>query len=78
MIPLEQTEAATATDKTIHKSTFRSVTTTLIISNEETRDIIKIVKSFEEPGLLIKHVSETIKIKQNNTKEDFLVCCQVY
>ena len=52
--------------------------TTLIISNNETRDIIKIVKSFEEPGLLIKHVSETIKIKQNNTKEDFLVCCQVY
>ena len=30
-------------------------------SNEEINDIIKIVKSFKEFGLLIKDVSETIK-----------------
>ena len=35
--------------------------TTLIISNEEMNDIIKIVKSLEESGLLIKGVSETIQ-----------------
>ena len=40
--------------------------TALIISNEEMNDVIKIVKSYEESGLLIKSVSETI---QNETKE---------
>ena len=35
--------------------------TTLIISNEEMNDIIKIVKSLEESGLLIKGVSEIIQ-----------------
>ena len=34
---------------------------TLIISNEEMNDIIKIVKSLKQSGLLIKGVSETIK-----------------
>ena len=38
-----------------------SGTTTLIILNEEMNDIMKIVKSPEESGLLIKSVSETIK-----------------
>ena len=35
--------------------------TTLIISNEEMNDIMKIIKSLGESGLLIKRVSETIK-----------------
>ena len=35
--------------------------TTLIISNEGMNDIMKIVKSPEDSGLLIKGVSETIK-----------------
>ena len=39
-------------------------------------DIMKIIKSFEESGLLIKDVRETIKMKQNNKKEDFLECYQ--
>ena len=34
---------------------------TLIISNEEMNDIIKIVKSLKQSGLLIKGVSETIE-----------------
>ena len=33
----------------------------LTTSNKEINDIIKIVKSFKEFGLLIKDVSETIK-----------------
>ena len=45
---------------------FASGVTTLIISNEEMNDIMKIVKSLEESGLLIKGVSQTIK---NETKE---------
>ena len=35
--------------------------TTLIVSNEEMNDIMKIVKSLEESSLLIKGFSETIK-----------------
>ena len=35
--------------------------TILIISNEEMNDIMKIIKSLEESGLLIKGVSETVK-----------------
>ena len=41
---------------------------TLIISNEEMEDIMKIVKSLEEPGLLIKGVSEIIKNEANEQK----------
>ena len=40
--------------------------TTLIISNAETHDIIKIVKSFEDSGLLVKGITETV---QNGVKE---------
>ena len=39
---------------------------TLIISNNEIEDIIKIVKSLEDSGLLIKGVTETV---QNEVKE---------
>ena len=42
-------------------------TTTLIISNEEINDIMKIVKYLEEFSLLIKGVSQTIK---NEGKEE--------
>ena len=40
--------------------------TILIISNDKIDDILKIVKSFEDSGVLLKGVSETI---QNETKE---------
>ena len=45
---------------------FGSGTTTLIISNDEKNDILKIVKSLENSGLLLKGVSETF---QHETKE---------
>ena len=61
LIPLELTAAASATDAAIHKKMFGSGFTTLIISNEEINGIIKIVKSLEESGLLIKGVSEKNK-----------------
>ena len=44
----------------------------LTISNEETNYIIKIVKSLEESGLLIKGVSETIKNEAKEQKAGFL------
>ena len=60
LIPLGLTAVAAATDTAIHKKMFGSGVTILIISNEETNDIMKIVKSLEESGLLIKGVGETI------------------
>ena len=47
---------ASATDTPIHKKMFGSGKTVLIISNEEMNDLMKIVKSHEEPGLVIKGV----------------------
>ena len=41
---------------------------TLIISNDEMEDIIKIVKSLEDSGLLLKGVSETIQKRSKRTK----------
>ena len=60
-IPLESTAIASATDAAIHKNMFESGMTTLIISNEEINDIMKMVKYLEESGLSIKRVGETIK-----------------
>ena len=59
LIPLQYT--APAADAAIHKKMFGSGFTTLIISNEELNDIIKIFKSLEESWLLIKDVSQKIK-----------------
>ena len=39
-------------------------TTTLIISNSEMNDIIKIVKSLEDSGLLLKRITETVQNKK--------------
>ena len=61
LIPLGLMAAASATDAAIHKKLFGSGFTTLIISNEEMEDIMKIVKSLEESGSLIKGISEKIK-----------------
>ena len=51
---------------------YGSGTLALIISNEEMEDIIKIVKSREESGLLVKGISETIKNETKEQKEGFL------
>ena len=50
------TQAVSATGTQIHTKTLASVVTTLIISNEVIDDIMKIVKSLEESGLLTKDV----------------------
>ena len=58
--------AASATDAAINKKILGSGTTTLIISNDEINDILKVVKSLEDSGVLLRGVSETIK---NEAKE---------
>ena len=66
LISLGLTAAASAADAAIHKKIFGSGVTKLIISNIDMNDIMKIVKSLEEFGLLVKDVSETVK---NGAKE---------
>ena len=67
LVPLGLTAAASAADAGIHKKILGSGNNiTLIISNDEINDIIKIVKSLEDSGLLLKGVAETV---QNEVKE---------
>ena len=49
-----------------------SGTTTLIISNDEMNDIIKIVKSLENSGVLLKGVSEIIQHEAKEQRGGFL------
>ena len=49
-----------------------SGTTTLIISNDEIDDILKIVKPLENSGLLLKGVSETIQHEAKEQRGAFL------
>ena len=72
LIPLGLTATALATDAAIHKKMFGSGNTTLIISNEEMNDIMKIIKSVKESGLLISSVSETVKNEAKEKKSGFL------
>ena len=54
------------------KKILGSVNTTLIISNKEVNDVIKIVQVLEDSNILLKGVTETVKkMKQNNKKEGF-------
>ena len=73
LIPLGLTEAASAADAGIHKNVLGlgNNDTILIISNDEMKDIIKIVKSLEDSGLLFKGVSETIQNEAKEQKERF-------
>ena len=58
--------AASAADAAIQKKIYGSRMTALVISNEEVDDVMKIVKSVEGSGLLIKGVG---KANENETKE---------
>ena len=72
LIPLGLTAAASAADAGIHKKILGSGNTTLIISNNEIEDIIKIVKSLEDSGLLLKGVTETVQNEVKEQKGGFL------
>ena len=53
------TAAASAIDAGIQKKIHGSGTTTLIISNEEMNDIMKIVQALEDSNILLKGVTKT-------------------
>ena len=67
--------AASAADGGIHKKILGSGkqnnTTTLILSIDKMKDIIKIVKYLEDSGLLLKAVSETIQNEAKEQKGEF-------
>ena len=73
LVPLWLATAVSARDAAIHKKMLGSGNTILIISNEEMNDIMKIIKSLEETGVLIKGVSEKNKIEAKEQKGGFLV-----
>ena len=60
LMSLGLTPAASATDAGVHEKILGSGTRKLKKSNEEMKDIMKMVKSLEDSGLLIKVFTRTI------------------
>ena len=74
LVLLGLTAAASPADAGIHKKILGSGhnNTTLIISNNEMDDILKIVKSLEDSRVLLKGVSETIQNEAKQQRGGFL------
>ena len=71
LAPLGITAAASAIDAGIKKK-HGSGTTTLISSNEEINDIMKMVQAFEDSNIFLKRVTKTIKNETKKQKGGFL------
>ena len=63
---LGPTVASSLIEALIHKKIRSGNHTTLITSNDDMNDILKIVKSLEDSGLLLDGATETVK---NEVKE---------
>ena len=61
-----------AADAAIQKKIYGSETAALTFLNEEMEDIMKIIKSLQESGLLIKGIREIIKNEAKEQKSRFL------
>ena len=72
LAPLRITAAASAIDAGIQKKIYGSGKTTLIISNKEMNDIMKIVQALEDSNILLKGVTKTVKIEIKEQKGRFL------
>ena len=72
LAPLGITAAASATDAGIQNIIHGSGTTTLIISNEEMNDIMKILQALEDSNILLKGVTKTIRNETKEQKGGFL------
>ena len=67
------TAAASATDAAMNKKTLGSGNhTTLIISDDDMQDLLKILKSLEDSGLLLDGMAETVKNEVKEEKGGFL------
>ena len=72
LAPLGLSAAMSAIDRSTKKKMLGSGATTLIISNDEMDNILKIVKSLENSGVLSKGVSETIQHEAKEQRGGFL------
>ena len=72
LAPLGISAAMSAIDGSIKKKMLGSGMAILIISNDEMDDILKIVKSLENSGLLLKGVNETIEHEAKEQRGGFL------
>ena len=71
LAPLEIKAAASAIDARIQKKIHGFGTTTLIISNREMNDIMKMFQTLEDSNTLWKGVTKTIKNETKEQKEHF-------
>ena len=73
LIPLGLKAAASVAGAGIHKKILASGNnTTLIISDNEIEDLLKIVKSLDESGLLLKGITESVQNEIKEQKGGFL------
>ena len=73
-LPLVATAAVSATAAAIQNQIYGSGMPTLVISNKQNKDILKIVKLIEESGLLVESVSKTIE----NVKDLFELAKELF
>ena len=67
------TAAASATDAAINKKILGSGNhTTLIISDDDLNDLLKLIKSLEKNGMLLDGITETVKDEVKEQKGGFL------
>ena len=67
------TAASSAINAGVQKTIYGSGTTTLVISNGEMNDIMKIVQALENSGISLKGVTKTIKSATKERKGGFFI-----
>ena len=72
LLPSRLSAGMSAADAALQKKIYESGSKALIISNEKMEYIVKVVKSLQQSGLLIKVISETIKNEVKEQKGGFL------
>ena len=72
LLPLRLLAGMSAAEATIKNKIYGSGGTALTIANEKMEDIMKIVKSLEESGLLVKGMNETVNNETKEQKVQFL------
>ena len=69
------TAASSAADAAINKKLLGSGNHTTRISNDDMQDLLKIVKSLEDSGILLNGITETIKNEVKEQKGGFFYQC---
>ena len=72
LAPLGLSAAMSATDAAVQKKMYGSAITTLVISNDDLDDLIKIVTALEKHDILLKGMSKTIKNETKKQEGGFL------